>query len=234
MNGRDRESAASQFTPEFAHVRIDGASEDMHISTPDLLDQVLASIGLAVVLDEEVKELELNRRQVELDLPLVDTDRDLLTPEMNDQPALANDLGRLLPGSSSLEPCFHASSELKRVERLDYIVIRSDPETHQTILELRFCGQKDHWDFASGFAHADGIAKLKSIPIRQCDVEENQVKTVHLKCLPRISEVRAYDDFGGAVKDSSHHSLELRSVFYEKNLGHTASFNSVSAVSLTI
>ena len=99
-------------------MNVDGALLDVHISTPDAIEQLLAAVHPFRVRHEKFQQAIFSRAQCDRAL----THHDAMAGTIERQLVDANQLGFIL-ATAAPQHCIHARNQLARRERLGHIVV---------------------------------------------------------------------------------------------------------------
>ena len=156
---------------------VDGALVALEVVPEDLLHELHARVDAAGIAGEGRKQLELGGGQVDL-LPL---DHDLVSRDVNHEVTEVEHLElRLGLGVSAAEQGAHAGDELARREGLDEVVVGTQLEADDAILDLALGGEHDD-GHVRGLA--DGAADALAGELGEHQVEDDEVERVLLELL---------------------------------------------------
>src|SRR5712691_460958 len=217
----DRLNSVAQRTEFLAkpkHVSVDGAVEAAGIVAPDLLDQVIARIGSAGVGGEQVEQLELLRREVELQVADARGAADRIDRQVSLDGRFA--LRRRIP--QELHPAEdrpYARQELADREGLGQVVVGSDLESEHAVYLFRASRQHQDWDDRLS---TDPTRDLQAVEPRQHPIEDQQVWPIALDEVKRGLSVEGLDHSVALVLQmTTDQTGQIALVFGDQHRSHT-------------
>ena len=137
---------------------------------PDGFQKVFAAENLAAVADEQLKQIEFLRREV--DLLLADGHRAVVQVDAHVAHRQNRLSAFLLHHRGAAEDGLDAALDLEDVERLGHIIVRAVFETQNLVHVLALGGEHD--DRHRGF-FADALAHLNAVYLGQHDVQKHKI-----------------------------------------------------------
>ena len=192
---------------------INGALIALKVVAQDLLHELHAVVHAAGMTGERGEELELGCGEVDL----FALNQNLVPRDIDDQIAKVENLDLRLVGKvSAAEQGTHARHELARGEGFDEVVVRTELETDDTILNLPLSGKHDNRHIRGV---TDGTAHTLAGKLGKHKVEHDQVKLVLLELLNGgLTVANTHDPITLTLKIGCHRVADGLFILNQQNL----------------
>ena len=203
----------AQLGAQILDVTVNRALVTLEVVAEDLLHQLHTVVHATRMTGERGEELELGGGEVDL----FALDQDLVAGDIDHQVTEVEHLDlRLIGLMGATEQRAHASNELTRGERLDEVVVGTELEADDAILDLALCGEHDDRHIGG---IANGAANALAGKLGEHEVENDQVELMLLELLDSgLAVANAHDPIALALEVSGHRVANGLLVFNQQNL----------------